>query len=125
MRRRKYGNVKVQLDGYGFDSKAEAQRYGELKLLVQAGEICELSVHPVFVLQRAFQDVDGKRRRAITYEADFMYREHGKYGVAGHDPRLGRWIVEDVKGKRTAVFNIKLKLFLHRYRTYHFRLIPA
>ena len=125
MRRRKYGNVKVQVDGYGFDSKAEAQRYGELKLLVQAGEICELNVHPVFVLQQAFEDVDGKRRRAITYEADFMYREHGKYGIAGHDPRLGQWIVEDVKGKRTAVFNIKLKLFLHRYRTYHFRLIPA
>lgn len=125
MRRRKYGNVKVQLDGYRFDSKAEAQRYGELKLLVQAEEIRELRVHPVFVLQAAFQDAAGKRRRAITYEADFMYWEHGEYGVAGHHPRLGRWIVEDVKGKRTAVFNIKLKLFLYRYRIYHFRLIPA
>jgi len=122
---RKYRNVKMQLDGYTFDSKAEARRYGELKLLQEAGEITDLVVHPVFVLQPAFRDFRdeefgdfrggrGKYYRAITYAADFQYLE------------CGQTIVEDVKGKRTAVFNIKLKMFLYRYPPdVVFRLIPA
>lgn len=37
---------RVQLDGYTFQSKAECERYKQLKLMVAALEICELEVHP-------------------------------------------------------------------------------
>ena len=116
----KYHNVQTEMDGYTFGSKAEARRYGELKLLGFAREIRRLGVHPVFELQCGFVDRNGKRRRPITYEADFRYWVFGD-----EDPPVGRWVVEDVKGKRTAVFNIKLKLFLFKYPQYDFRLIPA
>ena len=33
MRKRKYGNAKITVDGIQFDSKREAARYQELKLL--------------------------------------------------------------------------------------------
>ena len=41
--KRKYGNKKVVSDdGYNFDSKAEASRWGELRLMERAGEISDL-----------------------------------------------------------------------------------
>ena len=42
----KYAAVPTVVDGYRFDSKAEARRYSELRLLVLAKEITELQVHP-------------------------------------------------------------------------------
>lgn len=39
---RKYRNKKVEVDGILFDSKKEANRYMELKLLEKAGEITDL-----------------------------------------------------------------------------------
>jgi len=50
MRRRKYNAVKTKVDGYVFDSKAEARRYLELKELRQAGKIRSLSIHPRYEL---------------------------------------------------------------------------
>ena len=47
----KYHNVKVRVDGLTFDSLREAARYAELKLLLAAGVIRDLDVHPVFALQ--------------------------------------------------------------------------
>jgi len=34
----KYHSTRVEIDGIKFDSKAEAERYQELKLLEQAGD---------------------------------------------------------------------------------------
>lgn len=45
-RRGKYGARKVTLDGYRFDSQAEAAYYRELKMLVRAGEIHHFIVRP-------------------------------------------------------------------------------
>jgi hypothetical protein len=96
---KKYGNKKIQADGYTFDSQAEQQRYQELLLLKKAGAIVSLKVHPKYELLPAFRDRSGTWRAAITYTADFSYIEDG-CGV-----------VEDVKGVRTQVFRIKEKLF--------------
>ena len=104
-RSNKYGNKKTVVDGITFDSKAEARRYKELKLLERAGEIQGLKLQPVYVLQDKFC-CKGKTYAAIKYIADFEYTENGKV------------IVEDVKGKRTEVFNIKQKLFLKKYGEY-------
>jgi hypothetical protein len=46
VRRHKYNARKVELDGYSFDSQAEARYYQQLKLRQKAGEICEIVVHP-------------------------------------------------------------------------------
>jgi len=102
MPRSKFNATKVTLDGHIFDSKAEARRYGELKLMHEAGMIHKLVVHPRYTLLDPFE-CNGIKYRGIVYEGDFEYIENGKR------------ICEDVKGYRTAVFGMKEKLFLNRY----------
>lgn len=99
----KYGARKVQLDGYTFDSAAEAKRYQDLCLLERAGEIRKLVVHPSYELQRSFK-MDGVRYAAIRYEADFEYKDSS-----------GQLVIEDVKGIETPVFKIKKKMFLYKF----------
>lgn len=109
----KYGNKSgVEVDGYIFDSKAESERYKELRLMLHAGTIHALRVHPEYELQPAFEH-DGKKERAIVYEADFAYEENGTQ------------IAEDVKGTKTAVFVLKAKLFRFRYPDIELRLIEV
>mgnify|MGYP001309631473 CR=1 FL=1 len=87
---RKYKNIKTVVDEHAFDSITEANRYGELKLLLKAGEIGSLVVHPKFSL-----DVNGVH--ICTYTADFQYNK-GK-----------KTIVEDVKSPATVTYSFKLK----------------
>lgn len=89
----KYGNVRTELDGIRFDSKAEAERYAFLKLMQKIGEVSDLEIQPGFRLE-----VNGKL--ICTYKGDFAYRD-----------KQGRFVVEDVKGFRTPAFNLKAKLF--------------
>lgn len=102
-KRNKFGARKTQIDGFTFDSAAEASRYQELKLREQAGEITDLKLQPEYLLQSEFKDREGKTHRAIHYRADFSYTEQG------------RRIVEDYKGFETEIFRVKQKLFLFRY----------
>lgn len=44
----KYGAVKTEVDGIMFDSKREAKRYQELRLLEQAWEITNLRLQVPF-----------------------------------------------------------------------------
>lgn len=89
----KYRNKKTEVDGIVFDSKKEAGRYGELKLMERAGEISELKLQPSFDLV-----INGFK--IGKYVADFQYRE----GVCG------KYIVEDVKGLKTPVYRLKAKM---------------
>ena len=84
---RKYGNRKTVIDGIKFDSKAEAERYKELKILEKAGLIKKLILQPEFLLQDKFK-YNGKTERAVKYIADFKYFDVAK----------GVYVVEDVKG---------------------------
>ena len=54
------------VDGIVFDSKREAVRYGELKLLVRAGEIGALEIQPSYKVAIGGQHF-------CTYTADFRY----------------------------------------------------
>ena len=111
----KYNNTKVRIDGILFDSKAEGERYLELKSRLQAKEIENLRLQVSYELipvQRE-PDVIGPRggvtpgkviHRPITYVADFVYYEDGEE------------IVEDCKGVRTEVYKIKRKLFYYKYK---------
>lgn len=91
-RQGKYNAHRTEVDGVVFDSKAEANRYLELKLLLQAGEITDLVLHPRFELAV-------KGQKICSYIADFQYKD-----------QHGQTITEDVKGKRTAVYQLKKKL---------------
>lgn len=98
--RAKYGNKKTEVDGIQFDSKKEAKRYSELKLLERSGQIDTLTLQPKFTLFPSQRRDDGKAERPCTYVADFMYRESG------------RLVVEDTKGMRTKDYIIKRKAML-------------
>ena len=93
-RRNKYGKIKFTVDGITFASKAEARRYGELKLLVRAGEIQNLELQPKFAL------VGIGATKICQYRADFAYQHTN-----------GPLVVEDVKGMKTPVYRLKAKLF--------------
>ncbi|MBY0024520.1 DUF1064 domain-containing protein [Paenibacillus polymyxa] len=98
MKTNKYNAKKTIIDGIEFDSKTEAKRYGELKILERGGIISGLTLQPRFTVFEPFTK-HGKKRRAITYKADFMYQEDGKT------------IVEDVKGFAARDFPLRRKLF--------------
>jgi len=111
-RTNKYKNTKTIVDGIEFDSRKEAARYKELKLLEAAGEISNLERQVKFVLiptQREpdFVGVRGgiKKGKVIekecSYLADFVYIRDGEV------------IVEDTKGIRTKDYIIKRKLMLY------------
>lgn len=107
----KYRAKKTIIDGIKFDSKREANRYCELKLLEKAKEIRDLELQPRFLLQDKFVDKQGKTHRKIEYVADFMYVD-----------KDNNTIVEDVKGVMTDVYKLKKKLFLNLYdNKYEFR----
>ena len=104
MRKVKYGNRKTELDGITFDSKKEARRYAELKILEMAGEISDLELQMPFVLQPAFAH-KGKKVQSIKYVADFVYIDNE-----------GRKVVEDVKSPATRkdkVYQLKKKMMLY------------
>lgn len=92
---RKYRNIPTELDGYRFDSKREARRYQDLKLLVLAGEISDLCAEK---LELRF-DLSVNGMKICTYEADFRYKDKDENVV-----------VEDSKGVRTPVYRLKKKL---------------
>lgn len=113
----KYRNRPTVRGSIRFDSRAEARRYAELELLQAAGVIRDLRPHPSYVLQDKFKH-QGQVVRAIRYEGDAEY----------FDVETGRRTVEDVKGgraTRTAVFEIKRKMFMYKYPDIELRIVEA
>ena len=116
----KYRSKKTEVDGIVFDSKKEAQRYQQLKLMEKAGVICNLKRQVKYELVPA-QHINGKLvERAVTYTSDFEYDELVKARqrtvmVYNSGTVTGQHIVEDVKGVQTDVYKIKRKLMLHKY----------
>ncbi len=90
--RNKYGAVKTTVDGIKFDSKKEAARYRVLVLCEKAGSISNLSLQPKFDLM-----VNGTK--IGFYKADF------KYNLLD-----GKEVIEDVKGMKTPIYNLKKKM---------------
>lgn len=96
-KRSKYGAVKVTVDGITFDSKKEARRYHELKLLQKAGEIHALEIQVPYLIPVTNLST-GSVTQVGRYDADFRYWQGGEV------------VVEDVKGVRTPVYRLKKKL---------------
>lgn len=117
--RSKYGSRKQTVSGTTFDSRKEARRFQELRLLEQSGKIFDLRMQVKYQLippQRApsfevYKSGPNKGRgkpgklleKECAYIADFVYVQDGET------------VVEDSKGYRTDVYIIKRKLMLERY----------
>ena len=99
----KYHNQKIEADGHLFDSKAEARRYGELKLLKESGEIRGFGIQPSFLFSSG-----------VRYRPDFI--------VCGRDGEI--W-AEDVKsaGTETSTFKLKQKLWESEYPWLELRIV--
>jgi len=92
------GTVPTIVDGIRFDSKREARRWGELRLLQAAGEIRDLERQvPVDLQGQDGPILTDTGRQARRYVADFRY----------FDERLNIWVIEDAKGHPTEVFKLK------------------
>lgn len=110
----------MRYNGIVFDSRKEAKRYAELRLLERAGKISNLELQKVFELIPAQYETSaevytkGKNKgepkkgkcleKAVTYKADFTYIDENGYTV-----------VEDTKGFKTKDYIIKRKLMLYQY----------
>ena len=76
----KYGNTKVEVDGMPFDSKREAARWRELRMLERAGEISDLRRQVRYEL---VPKLPGER--PVDYIADFVYRDKNGNEVVLHN----------------------------------------
>lgn len=94
------------MDGIVFHSAAEARRYGQLKLLDRAGHIRQIELQPVYKIE-----IGGKHVCKVIL--DFRYWEGSLR------------IVEDVKGKDTAVSRLKRKLVEASYPGTKITVVPA
>lgn len=90
---RKYRNEPITVAGIHFASKLEAERFDQLRLFQQAGEVSW------FIRQPRFDLAPG-----VQYVADFL--------VVWMD---GRVQIDDVKGMETPAFRMKRKLMAERY----------
>lgn len=97
----KYHNKKTVVDGITFDSKHEAERYKELRMLQIAGEISELRLQVPYELIPLMK-LNGETFRSTKYVADFVYKD-----------KNGNEIVEDAKGMKTDVYKLKKKLMAY------------
>ena len=112
----KYNAQKCVVDGITFDSRKEANRYCELKLLERGHVITDLRLQVEFILipnQYRTEERYGKNGRRLKdkqillerkccYIADFVYV----------DNRTGETVVEDAKGIRVEPYQVKKKLML-------------
>lgn len=98
----KYNNTKTVIDGIKFDSKQEGLYYVSLKQRLKDGEIKKFDLQPAYELLPKIPKVN----RAIVYYGDFLiYHNDGTKEIV------------DVKGVKTAVFQLKYNLLLHKLHT--------
>ena len=92
----KYKAQPVIREGVRFASKKEFSRYLELKLLERGGHLRNLELQPRF-------DITINGKYCGFYKADFAYFANKKR------------VIEDVKGMKTPVYNLKKKIIEAMY----------
>lgn len=95
-KRNKYGAKKTTVDGITFDSKWEAQRWGELQAMERGGLVRDLERQVKYEIV-----VNGEK--ICRYIADFRYKVVDDDGATTE-------VVEDAKGVETPDFKLKKKL---------------
>lgn len=106
----KYGNKKPVIDVDGqktrFDSKREAQRFMELRLMERGGIVRNIRRQVPYELVPVQRDAGGRIiERGVKYVADFVYEKLETSGT-------WREVVEDTKGYHTKDYVLKRKLML-------------
>ena len=99
MKKPKYNNTKTIVNDITFDSKREARRYIDLKIMQANNLISELRMQVPYTLVEA-QKGGLRNELAVKYIADFVYFDNG----------LKKTIIEDVKGMATPIYVVKRKL---------------
>lgn len=95
----KYNAKKTKIDGITFDSKAEANFYCQLKMLLKCGKISG------FCRQARFVVITGDdETRATEYVTDFVIFYPDK-----------TYRIVDVKGVQTQEFKLKMKAMHEKY----------
>jgi hypothetical protein len=92
----KFNAVKKTVNDRVYDSTAEGRRAEDLQWLLKIGDISDLQYQVPFEVIPKQQG-----ESAAVYVADFTYRDAS-----------GNYVVEDVKGHRTAEYRLKRKLML-------------
>lgn len=90
-RQHKYRAVKTTVDGVTYDSKLEANTIGFLRHMERAGKIRDLELQP----------------KVYLTEARILYKPDARY----FDIERGTTVYAEAKGKGTAVWRIKRRLF--------------
>lgn len=99
----KYHAQKTEVDGITFDSKKESHDWKNLCTMEASGLISNLRRQVSFELQPKYTTKDGRKIRAISYVADFVYE------------RNGTTYAQDSKGMKTDVYKLKRKMFEYKY----------
>ena len=94
----KFGAKKTEFMGMKFDSKWEAERYGQLYLMQERGEIEDLQ-------RQVRYNIVINDQKICAYIADYTYLEPNEDGEKV-------LIVEDAKGVETDIFRLKKKMML-------------
>ena len=92
----KYNAKKTEFMGYKFDSKWEAERYGQLSSMALAGVVKDLQ-------RQVKYEIVVNNYKICNYIADFVY-------TFVHENGKEEKIVEDAKGVQTPDFKLKMKL---------------
>ncbi len=106
----KYGAIRTDVDGQVFDSKAEANRFVQLRLMERGGLIRDLTTQPSW-------DLIVKGTKVGVFTGDFRYVQCEK----GKPERL---IIEDVKSPVTAkgeAYRLRVRLWKTIYPGIEFR----
>lgn len=113
--RSKYKAVKTTIDGITFDSKREAKRYTELKVLEKSGMITHLELQPEYEIV-----INGVK--ICKYRGDFSYmtvraenkepfkNSKGEYQTPTMTGDKEGMVLEDVKGFKTPIYRLKKRL---------------
>jgi len=92
----KYNAKKTEFMGYKFDSRWEAERYGQLSSMALAGVVKDLE-------RQVKYEIVVNDYKICRYVADFVY-------ILVHENGTEEKIVEDAKGIETTDFKLKKKL---------------
>lgn len=98
VKKNKYRNNRIKVNGICYDSTKEFQRHEELKILEKCREISNLRFHDKkdkIILQE---------NPKIEYEPDFCYDEKDNH------------IIEDFKGMQTKEFILKKKMIISKIK---------
>ena len=107
---RKYRNKPVTLDGLRFDSKKEAARYSELKILESCGTIKDLRLQVKFSICPKGPGVKGGRERCDIADGVYTTMDGDK-------------VIEDTKSDATRkdkTYRLKKQLVQVKYPEYIF-----